>query len=209
MKFLIEIQWQAKRIITINPWSWCELGIAAAQVLQDMSLHHRDRVLMRNSGNSSENTKRSLIHLSCCVFSYLACLMTSHHISRLVWFAPWLIFLSLVIDIDIRVALYPSFTFSLIFLLGDKSNKLEVTPQAGSWVCLVETRAKVWFINWSIGRRKNWWSVVGLMQTVIFATKFVVPWNPRKSRQLMLPLDPRNLAHITAIPVVSGSSDVF
>ena len=107
MKFLIEIQWQAKRIITINPWSWCELGIAAAQVLQDMSLHHRDRVLMRNSGNSSENTKRSLIHLSCCVFSYLACLMTSHHISRLLCFAPWMIFSSLVIDFDnIRATLY-------------------------------------------------------------------------------------------------------
>jgi len=38
--------------------------------------------------------------LSCCVFSYLACLITSHHISRLLCFVPWMIFSSLVIDFD-------------------------------------------------------------------------------------------------------------
>ena len=47
------------------------------------------------------------VTLSCCAFSYLACLMTSHHISRLLCFAPWMIFSSLVIDFDnIRVTLY-------------------------------------------------------------------------------------------------------
>jgi len=45
------------------------------------------------------------VTLSCWVYSHLACLMMSHHISRLLCFGPLVIFLSIVIDFDIRATL--------------------------------------------------------------------------------------------------------
>ena len=67
--------------------------------------------------------------LSCCVFSYLACLITNHHISRLLCFVPWMIFSSLVIDFDnIRVTLrifMGDSRFSVVFLLMPICCKLQ------------------------------------------------------------------------------------
>ena len=70
------------------------------------------------------------VTLSCWVYSHLACLMMSHHISRLLCFGPLVIFLSIVIDFDIRATLCIVyrlirdscfFCFSVVFFPADVS----------------------------------------------------------------------------------------
>jgi len=70
------------------------------------NFHDAARAILYNrvynivTNNISPEFFDCLSNVSCCVFSYLACLITSHHISRLLCFVPWMIFSSLVIDFD-------------------------------------------------------------------------------------------------------------